>query len=70
MDIVDVTNAHGAVYDAIAMRNWQSNRPTIPTEVEYCVDCGEPIPEDRRKAVPGCTRCIVCQRAFEERGNY
>ena len=26
-----------------------------------CEDCGEPIPETRRRAVPGCTRCIECQ---------
>lgn len=33
-----------------------------------CADCGEPIPEARRKAVPGVTLCIACQtesdRAF------
>ncbi|MFC0813392.1 DksA/TraR family C4-type zinc finger protein [Paracoccus panacisoli] len=33
-----------------------------------CADCGEPIPEARRRAVPGVTLCIGCQteadRAF------
>ena len=27
----------------------------------HCMDCGEEIPEARRKAVPGVTRCIECQ---------
>jgi len=31
-----------------------------------CLDCGEPIPEARRKAVPGCTRCVTCQTEFEQ----
>lgn len=31
----------------------------------HCEECEEPIPEARRQAVPGCTRCITCQTAFE-----
>lgn len=31
----------------------------------YCVDCGDPIPEERRKAVPGCRRCYDCQTRVE-----
>ena len=31
-----------------------------------CEDCEEPIPEARRKAVPGCTRCIECQEDYEK----
>ncbi|WP_410499691.1 TraR/DksA family transcriptional regulator [Chitinibacter sp. S2-10] len=30
-----------------------------------CHECGEPIPEARRKAAPHCTRCIDCQKDFE-----
>lgn len=30
-----------------------------------CIDCGDPIPERRRKAVPGCKRCVSCQEMFE-----
>lgn len=32
-----------------------------------CIDCGEEIPEKRRAAIPGCTRCIDCQTEFERR---
>ena len=28
---------------------------------EDCDDCGERIPEQRRKALPGVRTCIVCQ---------
>ncbi|BDH45712.1 hypothetical protein TUM12370_17560 [Salmonella enterica subsp. enterica serovar Choleraesuis] len=27
-----------------------------------CANCGEPIPEARRKAVPGVRLCISCQQ--------
>ena len=33
--------------------------------VEDCGDCGDAIPIKRRKAVPGCTRCIACEQIAE-----
>lgn len=33
-----------------------------------CEDCGEEIPEGRREAAPGCTRCVRCQTEFERSG--
>jgi phage/conjugal plasmid C-4 type zinc finger TraR family protein len=30
-----------------------------------CIDCGEEIPEARRRAVPGCRRCVDCQSLHE-----
>ena len=30
-----------------------------------CTGCGDEIPEVRRKAVPGCTRCVSCQQELE-----
>lgn len=32
---------------------------------EFCEDCGEPIPEKRRKEVAGCDRCFFCQTKLE-----
>ena len=32
-----------------------------------CVACGEPIPERRRQAVPGCLFCLDCQQRRENR---
>lgn len=34
----------------------------------HCEECGDDIPEARRKAVPGCHRCIHCQQRYEQRG--
>ncbi|MCL6262181.1 TraR/DksA C4-type zinc finger protein [Craterilacuibacter sp. RT1T] len=30
-----------------------------------CEDCGEDIPEARRRAVTGCRRCVPCQSERE-----
>ncbi len=35
----------------------------------FCEDCGEPIPEKRRLAVPGCARCVFCQQKVERHGD-
>lgn len=31
----------------------------------HCEECGKPIPEARRQAVPGCRYCIKCQTEME-----
>lgn len=33
--------------------------------LENCVECGEPIPDARRKALRGALRCIGCQSELE-----
>lgn len=38
----------------------------IPTYRE-CIDCGEPIPQDRLQARPASVRCIDCQERKERR---
>ena len=32
---------------------------------EICADCHEPIPEERRRALPSAIRCINCQAWVE-----
>ena len=34
---------------------------------EYCDECGEPIPEARRLALPGVRYCIKCQSERDKR---
>jgi phage/conjugal plasmid C-4 type zinc finger TraR family protein len=31
-------------------------------QVAQCRDCGDPIPQKRQKAAPGCTRCLGCEK--------
>ena len=33
----------------------------------HCVECGEAIPEKRRRALPGARTCVVCQSQRDAR---
>jgi phage/conjugal plasmid C-4 type zinc finger TraR family protein len=33
----------------------------------HCVECGEEIPEGRRRALPGARTCVACQSARDAR---
>ncbi len=33
--------------------------------LKYCEDCGDEIPEKRRKAIK-CKRCVSCQEAYDK----
>ncbi len=33
----------------------------------HCEECGDNLPEARRKAYPGCTMCVSCQGEMELR---
>ncbi|MFB9159929.1 TraR/DksA family transcriptional regulator [Chromobacterium violaceum] len=43
-----------------------ASRP-LGASLSHCDDCGDPIPEARRLAAPGCTRCMACQDWAEQR---
>ena len=53
----------GAVQDPI--KRARSRLPQGPGR-EHCEECDAPIPEARRKAVPGVRLCIECQQAQDE----
>jgi phage/conjugal plasmid C-4 type zinc finger TraR family protein len=61
----------GAVQDQIdatvedAIKRARSQLPTGPS-LEHCEKCDAPIPEARRKAVPGVHLCVTCQQAADE----
>lgn len=42
------------------VRRARANLPSGPG-LARCEECGDPIPEARRKALPGVRRCIACQ---------
>ena len=39
---------------------------TRRASAEFCEECGEPIPEARRDALPGVQTCITCQSARDK----
>jgi phage/conjugal plasmid C-4 type zinc finger TraR family protein len=42
---------------------------TVADSARKCSACGEPIPEARRRAVPGVQTCIDCQALIERAGS-
>jgi len=56
----------GAVQDQIddtvadAVKSARARLP-LGEGAQYCEDCGEEIPEARRKALPGTRTCVGCQ---------
>ncbi|MFC0322063.1 TraR/DksA C4-type zinc finger protein [Gallibacterium melopsittaci] len=43
----------------------QRQQKTVRQSLTHCIDCEEPIPENRRK-LQGVTRCIDCQTIYEQ----
>ncbi len=60
----------GAVQDQIddtisdAVSAARARMPVGESE-QWCVDCGEEIPEKRRAALPGVKRCVQCQSGLD-----
>lgn len=56
----------GAVQDQIdstvedAVERARARLPKGPSRKD-CEECGDPIPEARRKAIPGVKLCVTCQ---------
>jgi len=63
----------GAVQDQIdatvkdAIMRARSQLPQGPGR-SHCEECDAPIPEARRKAMPGVRLCVACQEAGERDG--
>lgn len=69
-DRADSENEHfvnNALYNQHEQREQTNHHASSEDKVRYCVDCGEPIPAARLKAVPEAIRCVECQHIFEKR---
>ena len=57
--------------EVVSQRFYNLELNKIKTEMEeegaeFCEDCEEEIPAARRKAMPSCKTCVVCQEKREE----
>ncbi len=63
----------GAVNDQIdasiqdELTRMRARRRPVGESLAECAECGEPIPEARRTAIPGVKLCIECQGARDKR---
>ncbi|WP_172329537.1 DksA/TraR family C4-type zinc finger protein [Mangrovicoccus sp. HB161399] len=49
------------------LRRMQARRQPVGDSLAECAECGEPIPEKRRTAIPGVKLCIECQSDRDRR---
>lgn len=68
MDMVDRAANEIEHYLSVKLANIQQQHSEVDDKIteRYCVDCGELIPQERLKAIPGAIRCVSCQEAFEQ----
>ncbi|RZA15627.1 MAG: DksA/TraR family C4-type zinc finger protein [Lysobacteraceae bacterium] len=65
----------GAVQDQIdatvkdAIKRARSQLPSGPGR-SHCEECEAPIPEARRRALPGVRLCVDCQEALDSEGGF
>ena len=68
-DEIDRASENAAFLLEARIKEQRNNAPRPPLNLREgvisCIDCGDEIPEKRLKAVPGCLRCIECQKDFE-----
>jgi phage/conjugal plasmid C-4 type zinc finger TraR family protein len=56
------------VKDAVLAARARLAAATAAGESEtHCTECGEEIPEGRRRALPGARTCVACQSARDAR---
>lgn len=60
MDDADLAAALEERHRTAALAAHRSRRTAAHPAALTCSDCGEPIPEGRRKAVPGTHYCVEC----------
>lgn len=66
MDDADRASALESMERDNAIQRRQLNQPAGKSR-HRCIDCGDAIPQPRRDAVPGVTRCALCQADLEFR---
>lgn len=49
------------------LKRMQARKRPTGESASHCVECGEPIPEARRAALPGVKLCIDCQQERDAR---
>jgi len=68
MDVTEEAQEFQAVYNARNLRDQQQAAALDAPGADVCADCGEPIPAERREALPSAVRCVDCQEYNERTG--
>lgn len=66
--MVDIADRAATAADIHLRQSLAYRKPTSQgaSEIFFCTECDEMIPEARRKAMPGVSLCVHCQEEFEK----
>ncbi len=64
VDFADDAQFYAEHHTKVALENHRLSQKT-GDGTTHCEDCGEKIPEGRKKVAPSCTRCVTCQAKAE-----
>jgi phage/conjugal plasmid C-4 type zinc finger TraR family protein len=64
MDEGDIAQDYQERHNRAAIAAARTTQVKNPSRT-YCLDCECVIPDARRKAYPGCVRCVECEQEFE-----
>ncbi len=67
-DPIDKAQELQEMFNKNALAKTQQKKTTC--SLAFCEDCDEPIPEPRRKAIQGVTRCVNCQEIVEQKNQH
>lgn len=67
-DSMDIVQQRTDEMLARNIANIVNRAPAI--SASFCEDCDAPIPEKRRRAYLGVTRCVFCQEIEEQRNKH
>ena len=70
MDVIDIANERvQREIDGLLAARWEMARMAEENAIAAteCAECGEIIPEARRRAIPGVRLCVDCAAASEKR---
>lgn len=68
MDECDRASAYAERFNKKALEKVLEKGLPCGESLFECVDCGDEIPEGRRKAMPGCVRYVKCAGIHERNG--
>ena len=67
MDACDRGQAAAETFLRAALADRKARCAAGGESATHCRECGEPIPEKRQEAMPGCTLCVACRQKAESR---
>jgi len=65
MDVVDLCSEHNDFTEAALEAHLSGRQQRSGPSAYRCEECGDAIPEERRRAEPGTHHCALCKATLE-----